>query len=110
MSVFKLGGSGKSPFSAFTKSALVEMMEQAVMTEQERMLPMHKRGKKDRGDKDDATEDADEEREKLADLAEEQSGSPAPVEMSDEDMSDEAMEEIESRMPKKKAAPKKKRK
>jgi len=107
MSMFQLGGNGKSPFSAFTKSALVDMLEQAVTVERDRALPMHKRGKKST-EKDEATEDADEERKKLADLAEEQKGSPAPVEMDDEDMSDEAMEEIESRAPKKKTAKKKK--
>jgi signal transduction histidine kinase len=58
------------------------------------------------GEEDEATEEADEEREKLADLAEEQHGSPAPVEMDDEDLSDEAMEKIESKAEK----PKSKRK
>ena len=76
----------------------------AVMAEKERSLPIHKRGKKEKSEKDEATEEADEDREKLADLAEEQHGSPAPVEMDDEDMSDEAMDEIESKAePKKKA-------
>ena len=99
---------GKNPFKKFTKSALIEMLEDAVMSEKERSLPIHKRGKKEKAEKDEATEEADEEREKLADLAEEQHGSPAPVEMDDEDMSDEAMEEIESKIPK--PAPKKKAK
>ena len=87
---------GKNPFKKFTKSALVEMLEDAIMTESERSLPMHKRGKKDKSDKDDATEEADEEMGKLADLAEEKHGKPSPVEMDEEDMSDEAMEKIES--------------
>lgn len=99
---------GKNPFKKFTKSALIEMLEDAVMAEKDRTLPLHKRGKKEKAEKDDATEEADEEREKLADLAEEQHGSPAPVEMDDEDMSDEAMEEIESKVAK--PAPKKKAK
>lgn len=88
---------GKSPFKKFTKSALVEMLEDAIMAENERSLPMHKRGKKDKPEKDDATEEADEEMEKLADLAEEQHGKPSPVEMDDEDLSEEAMEKIESK-------------
>ena len=92
---------GKNPFKKFTKSALIEMLEDAVLAEKERSLPMHKRGQKEKVEKDDATEEADEEREKLADLAEEQRGSPNPVEMDDEDMSDEAMEKIESKVAKK---------
>lgn len=92
---------GKNPFKKFTKSALIEMLEDAVMAEKERSLPMHKRGQKEKTEKDDATEEADEEREKLADLAEEHRGSPNPVEMDDEDMSDEAMEKIESKVAKK---------
>jgi hypothetical protein len=94
-----------NPFKKFTKSALIEMLEDAVMTERERSLPMHKRGK-EKAEKDDATEEADMEREKLADLVEEKRGSPNPVEMDDEDMSDEAMEKIEDKVadaPKKKA-------
>jgi hypothetical protein len=81
------------------------MLEDAVIAEKKRSLPLHKRGKDAPAEKDEATEEADEEREKLADLAEEQHGSPAPVEMDDEDMSDEAMDEIKS-----KAAPKPKAK
>lgn len=88
---------GKNPFKKFTKSALVEMLEDAILAEKERSLPMHKRGQKDKVEKDEATEEADEEMEKLADLAEETHGKPEPVEMDDEDMSDEAMEKIESK-------------
>lgn len=97
-----------NPFKKFTKSALIEMLEDAVMAEKERSLPIHKRGGKDKIVKDDATEEADEEREKLADLSEETHGSPAPIEMDDEDMSDEAIEKIESKA--EKAKPKKKAK
>ena len=96
---------GKNPFKKFTKSALVEMLEDAIIAEKDRSLPMHKRGLKDKAEKDEATEEADEEMGKLADLAEETRGKPAPVEMDDEDMSDEAMEKIESKV--KKPAPKK---
>lgn len=88
---------GKNPFKKFTKSALVDMLEDAILAEKDRSLPMHKRGKVDKYEKDEATEEADEEREKLADLAEETHGKPAPVEMDDEDMSDEAIEKIESK-------------
>lgn len=88
---------GKNPFKKFTKSALVDMLEDAIIKEKERSLPMHKRGKVEKAEKDEATEEADEEREELADLAEEMHGSPAPVEMDEEDMSDEAMEKIESK-------------
>jgi hypothetical protein len=98
---------GKNPFKKFTKSALVDMLEDAIATEKERSLPLHKRGQKTAVEKDDATEEADEEREKLADLAEESKGAASPVEMDDEDMSDEAMEKLEPPAKVKKKAPKK---
>jgi hypothetical protein len=87
---------GKKPFHKFTKSALIDMIEDAIMVEKDKSLPMHKRGQKDKVEKDDATEAADAEREELADLAEEMHGKPAPVEMDEEDMGDEAMDKIES--------------
>lgn len=96
---------GKNPFKKFTKSALVDMLEDAITAEKERSLPMHKRGKKPDLEKDDATEEADEEREKLADLSEETNGAASPVEMDDEDMSDEAMEKVEPAFAKPKAKP-----
>jgi hypothetical protein len=102
---------GKDPFKKFTKSALVGIIEDALMTEKERSLPAHKRGKKDRKAKDDSTEDADRDREDLADLHEEMKGSPAPIHMDDEDLSDESMDVIESELPKtkkSKKSPKKK--
>ena len=62
-------GKKKNPFEHFTKSALVAMLEDAVSKERDRSLPMHKRGEKDEPEeKDDATEEADEEREKLAEI------------------------------------------
>lgn len=83
-------------------SAVRRMLRQAISTQKNRSLPMHKRKPEDEVDEvDDATEEAEEENEKLADLAEESKGKPAPVEMDDEDMSDEAMEKLEP--PKKKA-------
>lgn len=89
---------GKNPFKKFTKSALIEMIEDAVMTQKEQSLPMHKRGLKDRVAKDHATEEADEEREDLADLHEEKHGKPAPVEMDDEDMTEEAIDALEKKV------------
>lgn len=89
---------GKQPFKKFTKSALVEMIEDAVMNERERSLPAHKRGKKERREKTPEEEDADEERDDLADLDSEMHGEPEPVDMDDEDMSDDSMEKIESKI------------
>ena len=91
---------GKNPFKKFTKSALVDMLEDAILAEKERSKPLHKRGMESKVEKDEVTEEADEEMEKLADLAEEKHGKPAPVELDDEDMSDEAMEKIESKVKK----------
>lgn len=88
---------GKNAFKKFTKSALVEMLEDAVMAEHKRSLPSHKRGEAAEYDKDEEDEEADEEREKTADLVEETRGKPNPVEMSDEDMSDAAMDKIKQR-------------
>lgn len=83
-------------------SAVRRMLRQAISAQKNRSLPLHKRKKEDEiEDVDDATEEAEEENEKLADLAEESNGKAAPVEMDDEDMSDEAMEKLEP--PKKKA-------
>lgn len=88
---------GKKPFHKFTKSALIEMLEDAVMAEKNRSLPAHQRKDKDGAPKHDAEEEADEEREKTADLAEETRGKPAPIEMDEEDMSDEAMDKIKKK-------------
>lgn len=94
-----------------TRAGLKEMLEEALMREARRSKPRHRRDEESR-EKDGADEEQDEEMEKLADLAEEQKGSPSPVEMDDEDMSDEAMEDIvaESDKGKKKPASKKKKK
>lgn len=84
-----------------TNSAVRRMLRQAISSQKNRSLPLHKRKAEDDVETDDATEEAEEENEKLADLAEESKGKAAPVEMDDEDMSDEAMEKLEP--PKKKA-------
>ena len=85
------------------------MIEDAVMTERERSLPAHKRGKKERREKTPEDEDADEERDDLADLDSEMHGEPEPVDMDDEDMADDSMEKIESKIGKPKKADKKKK-
>ena len=104
---------GKNPFKKFTKSALVDMIEDMVSKERERTKPMHKRGESESKEKDDATRDADEAREDNADLVEEQRGSPKEIPMVEEDFSDEAEEvmtesvERETKKKKAKAKPKK---
>lgn len=85
-------------------SAVRRMLRQAILREKNRSLPMHKRKSEeelDEPEEDDATEESEIEGEKLAALHEDQKGKAAPVEMDDEDMSDEAMEKLEP--PKKKA-------
>lgn len=88
---------GKQPFRKFTKSALIDMIEDMVNSESMRSRPIHNRSEEDDDEddeKDEATKDADVEREKLADLAEETRGKPNPVEMDEEDVSDEAMDKL----------------
>lgn len=92
--------------SDLKEAAVRRMLRQAILREKNRSLPMHKRKgesdiKEEAEDVDEATEEADEEASKLATLHEDQKGKAAPVEMDDEDMSDEAMETLEP--PKKKA-------
>jgi hypothetical protein len=87
----KLGGkSGKSPFGQFTKSALVDIIEEMVATDRERSKPMHKRGEVKAPEKDDATRDADDARDSTADLVEESRGSAPEMPVGEEDFSDEA--------------------
>lgn len=109
---FNLGavGSAKNPFKKFTKSALIEMLEEAVMSESDRSKMSHKRSDGPDHEKSESAKDEDEEREKLADLHEEAHGKPTPIEMEDEDMSDESMDKLKKRVadtPKKPAKPKK---
>lgn len=82
-------------------SAVRRMLRQAISSQKKRSLPLHKRKEEVDSELDDATDEAEEENEKLADLAEEKKGTPPSVEMDDEDMADEAMEKLEP--PKKKA-------
>ena len=76
---------------------LRDMIEDAIQKDMQRQKPRHERGGKKR-EKDEEDEDADDEMEKLADLAEETKGSGSDVPMGDEDMSDEAMEELEGHL------------
>lgn len=90
--------------SDLKEAAVRRMLRQAILREKNRSLPMHKRKSEvelEEEGEDDATEEAEIEGEKLAALHEDQKGKAAPIEMDDEDMSDEAMEKLEP--PKKKA-------
>jgi hypothetical protein len=101
---------GKNPFKKFTKSALIEMLEEAAVSESKRSKMAHKRGDDPDHEKDESAKDEDDEREKLADLHEESHGKPTALEMTDEDMSDESMDTLKKRMndkPKKPTKPKK---
>lgn len=92
-------------FDDIKPSALRRMLTQAVRLESNRSKPLHQRKSKAELEieDDDATEESDEEMEKLANLSEEKKGKAADVPLADEDMSDEAMEEL---TPPKKAAKK----
>lgn len=83
-------------FDDIKPSTLKRMLAQAVRTEKNRSLPLHKRKSKEElvSEDDDATEESDAEMDKLADLSEEKKGKAADVALTDEDMSDEAMEEL----------------
>jgi hypothetical protein len=88
-------------------AALRRMLTQAIRTEGNRSKPLHKRKSKEEleVEDDDATEEADDEMDKLADLSEEQKGKASDVPMEDEDMSDEAMDELPVKEPKTKKKP-----
>jgi len=93
-----------------TREGLMNIIEDMVEKELERSKPVHKRGKKEKSEKDDATEEQDEESQKTADLNEEMRGKPNPVEMDDEDMSEEAMDELMGEGEEEESKPKKKKK
>lgn len=93
----------KFDLSDFKESTVRRMLREFISTENERSLPLHKRGKQKPEIEDDATEEADEENEKLVELAAEQ-GEPKDIPVTHEDISEEAGEKLESP---KKAAPKK---
>jgi hypothetical protein len=92
--------------SDLKEGAVRRMLRQAIMREKNRSLPMHKRKPESEikeSDDDEATEETEVEGEKLAALHEDQKGKAAPVEMDDEDMSDEAMDALTPPKPKAKA-------
>lgn len=77
------------------ESAVRRMLREAITTEKDRSLPLHKRSKQklEVEAEDDATEDADDENEKLVELSEEQ-GKPAEIPMTHEDISEEAGDKL----------------
>jgi hypothetical protein len=86
------------------ESAVRRMLREAITTQKNSSLPLHKRGKKqdDIVEDDDASETADEENEKLTELAAEK-GEPKEIPMTNEDISEEAGEKL---MPPKKMSAK----
>lgn len=93
------------PLKVFTRAAIEDMLMDLVAREDDRTKPMHKRGKKEKRESDEATEDADEDRVSNAELHAEMKGEPTPIELDDEDFSDEGTAEF-----KEKFVPKKKKK
>lgn len=91
--------------SDLKESAVRRMLREAISTEKNRSLPLHKRSKKplEVEAEDDATEEADDENDKLVELASEH-GEPKELPMTNEDVSEEAGEKLE---PPKKAVAKK---
>ena len=83
-------------FDDLKPAALRRMLTQAIRTEENRSKPLHKRKSKEELEPkdDDASEEADEEMDKLAALSAEKKGEASDVPMEDEDMSDEAMDEL----------------
>jgi hypothetical protein len=78
------------------ESAVRRMLREAISTEQNRSLPLHKRNKKplEVEAEDEATEDADDENEKLVELASEH-GAPKDIPVTKEDISEEAGDKLE---------------
>lgn len=95
----------KIDLSDLKESAVRRMLREAMTTESERSLPLHRRGKQklEVEAEDEATEDADDEHDKLAALAAEK-GEPAEIPMTNEDISEEAGDKLEP--PKKSVAKK----
>lgn len=86
-------------------SAVRRMLREAISTEKNRSLPLHRRNKKplEVEAEDEATEDAEDENDKLVELASEQ-GEPKDIPVTNEDISEEAGDKLE---PPKKAVAKK---
>lgn len=72
------------------------LLRQAYMSQREDSLPMHRRKS---GGEDEVTEDQDEEREKTAELHASR-GKPAPIPVSDEDVSENTAAKMMPPMPK----------
>lgn len=86
----------KIDLSDLKESAVRRMLRDAITTEQDRALPLHRRAKKKlevESEDDEATEEADEENEKLVSLAEEQ-GQPKELPITNEDVSEEAGDKL----------------
>lgn len=83
-------------FDDIKPAALRRMLTQAIRTEGNRSKPMHKRKPEAEleVEEDEATEESDDENDKLVDLSEEQKGKASDVPMGDEDLSDEAMDKL----------------
>lgn len=75
-------------------SAVRRMLREAISTEKTRSLPLHKRSKKPLEVEDEATEDAEDENDKLVELASEQ-GEPKDIPVTNEDVSEEAGDKLE---------------
>jgi hypothetical protein len=84
-------------------SAVRRMLREAISTEKTRSLPLHKLNKKPLEVEDDASEDAEDENDKLVELASEQ-GEPKDIPVTNEDISEEAGDKLEP--PKKSVAKK----
>lgn len=99
-------------FDDIKPAALRRMLTQAIRTEGNRSKPLHKRKPESElePDDDEATEESDDENDKLVELSEEQKGKAADVPMNDEDMSDEAMDKLPAQKDKTKAKAKKPKK
>jgi hypothetical protein len=100
----------EKPLKVFTRAAIEDMLMDLVEREGERTKPMHQRGKKEKKERDEATDDADEDRVKTSELASEMHGEPTPVELDDEDFSDEGTADFKDKFVPKKKKPVKKSK
>lgn len=86
-------------FSEITHKGLQRMLRTALAQSKEREKPLHRRGESEEmDDVDDDTNEADKENSKLVELHQGR-GSPAPIPVTDEDLS----EPVSEKLPKKKA-------
>lgn len=81
--------------SDLKESAVRRMLREAITTDKNRSLPLHKRKEKlEVEEDDDATKEADDENDKLVELSREH-GAPKDVPVTNEDVSEEASEKLE---------------